>query len=118
MIIRARLLFPLLTAAMLVATSCSTTSGPAAGTTRRTYDVRDLVLPATGAAWIALPDLTANLKEATDPELWNRKGFQVKGEETGYLIVDASEGAHLMVARFLSDIRHFASTSRPASSDK
>lgn len=112
------------TTALLVASSCSTTSAPSAGTTRRVYEVKDLVLPpsydgvSASRAWIALPDLTANLKEATDPELWKREGFQIQGDEAGYVIVDASEGAHRMVAMVLSDIRRLASTPPPARSDK
>src|SRR5262245_48417538 len=112
MILRARFSFALLLATgMLVSTSCSTASGSAtatasihAATTRCIYDVRSLVFTssANSEAWISLPLLIDNLKQVTDPALWNSPGFQIQAEESGYLIVDASAGMHERVAMVLT----------------
>jgi len=116
MALRNRFRFPLfLVTAILVGTACSTTGGTAAGdTTRRVYEVKDLVFggPSGGQPWIALPDLDTNLKEATDPALWNRPGFKIQAEETGYLIVDADMSMQSKVAIVLSDIRSFATAKK------
>jgi len=56
-----------------------------------------------------LPDLVANLKQATDPSYWRRGGAEIRSEDSGYLLVKASPEMQQQVERVLADMRALVS---------